>query len=523
MIVRWASDGRFGRRVIAQGFALGVFMGSDDDSVRVVRDADGKPVGEWRLVAVPISPEERRAMLEGPSVGSVGSPGGGENQFAGTCGTDAPGSSCSFLSSGVKFLDEAGMQELNEEYQRLCEQEMAVFVKAGQDLLSRWVSELNEEKPGSGLTVGVDQGLGPSVGGVSVVGPGQSYSFITPSPEIEAQVDMMRRFRQKCECELLGVVPGVGLPKGVEVVREGVTASEVRSMAVNTPRAVLRSGPRSPEFAWIDNYEVVVRPDLTTDECIALADATWERIRGACPTLEEVFGPDEPGFWWVRGTDWVWDDAIREDWARRCQLESQGSAEEQAEMMRRAESMLLRSGCGWNEDQLVELSAVLEEESPVLSALEAALAGIGGHFPALWCGEVPLLGGWRSSWTWDDWRAGVVEVNGEGETLREQWVPRVAVPAPSIGAQLGALGGPWPVIEPGFMEQSLWLTAWDRMIGLGVRWSAMVRDSQEWMVPGAGTIPDADWEQDRAFRAWMMNPPRYEFGGYRVDRLEGGA
>lgn len=35
--------------VIDQGFELGVFMGTNDDSVRVVYDADGKPVGEWRF------------------------------------------------------------------------------------------------------------------------------------------------------------------------------------------------------------------------------------------------------------------------------------------------------------------------------------------------------------------------------------------------------------------------------------------------------------------------------------------
>lgn len=142
-------------------------------------------------------------------------------------------------------------------------------------------------------------------------------------------------------------------------------------------------------------------------------------------------------------------------------------------------------------------------EFPALAGLERSLAGIGGHFPALWCWEVLMLGVWRASWVWDDWRAAVIEVEGEPKTIADLCVPRVVVPAPSIGAQLGSLGGPWPVIEPGFMEQSLWLTAWDRMIGLGVRWSAMVRDSQAWMVPGAGTIPDGEREQDRAFRAWL--------------------
>ena len=362
----------------------------------------------------------------------------------------------------------------------------------------------------AGLTVGVDHGSGPSVGAVSVVGPGHSYSFITPSPEIEATDDLMRRLRQKYECELLGVVPGVGLPKGVEVVPGGVTAGEVRSMAVNTPRSVLRTGPRSPDLAWMDSYEVVCVP---------------------CPTLEAVFGPDEPGFWWVHGTDWVESNDKWEEWASRCRLESQGSAAEQEALMRRVNAMLLESGASWEGSESaagVTPCHPFCDETPTLAALERSLAGIGGHFPALWCGDVPLLGGWRASWVWDDWRAAVDGGSGVRETIADMVafkfldVPSAAwCPAPSIGAQLGSLGGPWPVTDGGWLEQSLWLTAWDRELVRGVR-DARGCDLLAWMVPGAATIPAWAREYDKAFREWLLNPPRYEFGGYRVDRLGGG-
>lgn len=139
-------------------------------------------------------------------------------------------------------------------------------------------------------------------------------------------------------------------------------------------------------------------------------------------------------------------------------------------------------------------------EFPALAALERSLAGIGGHFPALWCGEVPMLGVWRASWVWDDWRAAVIEVEGEPKTIADLCVPRVVVPAPSIGAQLGELGGPWPVLDCR-LEPSLNLTAWDREVSVGCRGFNPV--SPEWCVPESDQIPREWREADCMFRVWL--------------------